>query len=146
NPAYPTPYTMHWNFNIQTMLPGQLLLEVGYTGTHSIRQSLQRSMDAIPNQYLSTSPVRDQNTINYLTAQIPNPFAGLLPGTGLNSSAIARSQLLLPFPQFTGITMNDYQGFARYNALQVRLERRFHQGFTLLAGYSFSKNIAAENY
>jgi hypothetical protein len=146
NPVYPTPYTMHWNFNIQTMLPGRFLLETGYTGTHSIRQSLQRSMDAIPNQYLSTSPVRDQNTINYLTAQIPNPFAGLLPGTGLNAATIARSQLLLPFPQFTGITMNDYQGFARYNALQVRLERRFHQGFTLLAGYSFSKNIAAENY
>jgi hypothetical protein len=146
NPAYPTPYTTQWNFNIQNMLPGQFLLEVGYTGTHSIRQPLQRSMDAIPNQYLSASPTRDQSTINYLTAQIPNPFAGLLPGTGLNTATIARNQLLLPLPQFTGVTMNDYQGFSRYNALQVRVERRFSAGFTLLSGYTFSKNIAAENY
>jgi hypothetical protein len=128
------------------MLPAQFLLEVGYTGTHSIRTPLQRSMNAIPNQYLSKSPGRDQNTINYLTSQVPNPFSGLLPGTGLNTATVARSQLLLPFPQFTGITMNDYQGFTRYNALQVRVERRLSQGFTLLAGYSFSKNIAAENY
>jgi len=81
NPAYPTPYTTQWNVNIQTMLPAQFLLEVGYTGTHSIRTPLQRSMNAIPNQYLSKSAVRDQNTINYLTAQVPNPFSGLLPGT-----------------------------------------------------------------
>jgi hypothetical protein len=146
NPVYPTPYTTQWNFNIQTMLPAELLLEVGYTGTHSIRTPLQRSMDAIPNQYLSTSPVRDQNTINYLTAQVPNPFAGLLPGSSLNAATIPRSQLLMPFLQFTGITMNDYQGFTRYNALQVRVERRFNKGLTVLAGYTFSKNIAAENY
>ena len=146
NPAYPTPYTTQWNLNIQTMLPAQFLLEVGYTGTHSIRLPLQRSMDAIPNQYLSASPVRDQSTINYLTAQVPNPFAGLLPGTALNTTTVARNQLLLPYPQFTGITMNDYQGYSRYNALQIRVERRFSNGFTLLGGYSFSKNIAAENY
>jgi len=146
NPAYPTPYSMQWNFNIQTLAPGQFLLELGYTGTHSIRLPLQRNMDAIPNQYLSTSPVRDQANIDYLSTQVPNPFAGLLPGTNLNTATVARSQLLAPFPQFTGVTMNDYQGYASYNALQVRVERRFNKGFTTLLGYSFSKNLAAENY
>src|SRR5262249_13978993 len=106
----------------------------------------QRSMDALPNQYLSTAPTRDQANIDYLSTQVPNPFAGLLPGTSLNTATIARSQLLAPYPQFTGITMNDYQGYAWYNALQVRVERRFSKGFTTLLGYSFSKNMAAENY
>lgn len=140
------PYTMQWNVNTQMMLPANFLLEVGYTGTRSIRLPLSRSLHAIPDQYLSTSPVRDQNTINFLTAQVPNPFAGLLPGTSLNASTIARSQLLAPYPQFTGVTLMDYQGWSWYNALQVRLERRFSKGFTILAGYTFSKNIDATTY
>ena len=37
-----------------------------------------------PAQYLSTSDARDQETINRLTANVPNPFQGLLPGTSLN--------------------------------------------------------------
>ena len=39
---------------------------------------------------------------NYLNALVPNPFAGLLPGTSLDSATVTRQQLLRPFPQFTG--------------------------------------------
>jgi hypothetical protein len=146
NPADAKPYTMQWSFNIQTMLPGQFLLETGYIGTKSLKLEFNRNLNALPNQYLSTSPVRDQGTIDYLTAQIPNPFAGLLPKSGLNSVTIPRSQLLLPYPQFSSVTMTDYQGWAWYNSLQVRLERRFSKGFTIIAGYTFSKNIDATTY
>ena len=57
----------------------------------------------MPAQYLSTSRVRDQAAINFLTAQVPNPFRGLLPGTSFNGATIARQQLLRPFPQFDNI-------------------------------------------
>ena len=42
----------------------------------------------MPRQYLSTSPTRDTATINFLTQQVPNPMAGLLPGTGINGATV----------------------------------------------------------
>ena len=143
NPAGRVPYTMQWGLNVQTMLPGQFLLEVGYVGTKTLKTMINRDMNAVPNQYLSTLPVRDQQTYEYLAANVRNPFSGLLPGSTINGSTVVRSQLLRPYPQFTGVTMTDYQGWAWYNSMQVRLERRIRRGFTLLAGYNFSKNIIA---
>jgi hypothetical protein len=143
NPNQPTSYTQMWNFNMQWMLPGKFFLEVGYTGDHSIKLEIPRNMDALPNSYLSTSPTRDQTTINYLTANIANPFAGLVSGQPLNTATISRSQLLVPYAQFTGMTMNDPQGYSRYNALQVRVERRLGRGVSGLAAYTWSKAIDA---
>jgi hypothetical protein len=146
NPIARTPYEMHWDFNTQTLLPAQILLEVGYFGSKAVKLQVSRNMDAIADQYLSTSPVRDQTNINYLTQNIPNPFAGLLPGTSLNGSNVPRYQLLLPFSQFTGVSMTDYQGYSWYHSLQIRLERRFSKGFTTLVGYTFSKTMEATSY
>jgi hypothetical protein len=103
-------------------------------------------LDGLPDSFLSTSPVRDQQTINYLTQNVTNPFQGLLPGTTLNGTTIPRSQLLLPFPQFSGISMPDSQGYTWYHALQVRFERRFGRGFTVQGAYSFSKLMEATSY
>ena len=137
------PYSMQWNMNIQTMLPGNFLLEVGYLGNKSIRLPVSPNMNAIPQQYLSTSPVRDQTTIDYLSAQVPNPFAGLVPGSWMNGATESRWQLLTPYPQYYGIGITDYQGWSWYNAMPVRLERRFGNGFTMLVNYTFSKSIDA---
>lgn len=146
NPAGITPYTMRWSTNIQTVLPGKVAMEAGYVGSKSLKLQPSRSLDGIPLQYLSKSPTRDQATIDYLSANVKNPFAGLLPGTGLNGSTIPRSQLLLPFPQFNSVTMTDFQGMTWYNALQLRLERRLADGFTAQFNYTFSKQIDWTEY
>jgi hypothetical protein len=140
------PYTARWSSNVQTMLPGQFLVEIGYVGSKTVRLFVDRDVNAVPNSFLSTSPVRDQAAINFLSANVPNPFAGLLPGTGLNGSTIARSQLLRPFPQYTGVTMRDFQGYSWYNSLQVRSERRFSNGFTALLAYTWAKTMEATQY
>ena len=62
-----------------------------------------RELNSVPGKYFSTSPVRDDATNNFLTQQVANPFAGLLPGTTLNGANVARSQLLRPYPQFTAV-------------------------------------------
>ena len=59
-----------------------------------------------PAQYLSTSDARDQETINRLTANVPNPFRGLLPGTSLNGPTITYEQLVRVFPQYTSLQEN----------------------------------------
>ena len=141
-----TPYMMHWGLNMQTMLPAQMLLEVGYQGSRTVRLYQSKNLNALPNSYLSTSPVRDQATIDYLSKSIANPLAGLLPGTDLNGKTIARSSLLVPFPQFSGITFGNPQGYSWYHALQVRLERRFSHGFTTQVAYNYSKLMEAVTY
>ncbi len=146
NPIARTPYTMRYSLNQQMQLPGQLMLEIGYVGSKSVKLQADHDLNAIPNVYLSTSSTRDQGTIDFLTGNIVNPLAGLLPGTGLNSGTVARSQLLRPFPQFTSVVVRDYQGYAWYNALQVRAERRFRGGFTTLVGYTWSKSMGATEY
>ncbi len=140
------PYDMHWSFGTQLMLPAQMLMEVGYHGSKSVGLYVSRSLDALPTSYLSTSPTRDQATIDYLAKAVTNPFYGLLPGSGLNGATIGRSQLAVPYPQFTGVSMKDPQGYNWYHALQVRLERRFSHGFTTQIGYAFSKQMDATTY
>lgn len=100
----------------------------------------------MPQQYLSRSPVRDDATNNNLTQQVPNPFAGLLPGTGLNAGSVSRSQLLRPYPQFTSIQAVETIGSSDYNALQARVERRLANGFTVQAAYAWQRTMTETGY
>ena len=97
-----------------------------------------RNNNAVPRQYLSTSPVRDTTAINFLTANVANPFAGLLPGEGLNGSTTQRQQLLRPYPQFGNIDTRRYDGSSSFDSAQFRLERRFRGGYTVLGAYTWS--------
>jgi len=146
NQSIVPPYIQRWQMGVQRELPGRVLLDVSYAGNHGLKLYTTRNLDALPDRYLSTSPVRDQTTINYLTANLPNPFYPLLPGTSLSGTTVARSQLLLPYPQFTGVSMSTNQGYDWYDALQVRIERRMSNGLTVHANYTWSKWMAATTY
>lgn len=127
-----------YSIGVQRELPGQWLLDVGFTGSRGWDQTTDLDLNAVPAQYLSTSRVRDQANTDFLNALVPNPFVGLMPGTGINAATVARSQLLRPFPQFTGVTTSATDGTTRYKSLQTKLERRFMKGYTLLVGYTWS--------
>ena len=49
------------------------------------------------------------------------------------------SSCCAPFPQFTSIMAERYDGEAVYNSLQLRVERRFADGYTLNGAYTFSR-------
>ena len=87
---------------MQRELFPNVLLELGYMGNKAVKMPVDHNFNGTPLQYLSTSPTRDQAAIDRLSANVANPFAGLLPGTGLNGSVVARSQLLGAFPQYSG--------------------------------------------
>lgn len=136
------PYSIRWNIDIQRELPGNIVFEAGYMGNHAVHLPLDRPRDFVPRQFLSTLPFRDQPTIDRLSAIVPNPFSGLLPGTGLNGSTVSRQTLLGAFPHFSGVTergMND--GSSYFHMLQVRVEKRLSQGVQFLANYQYSKLI-----
>jgi hypothetical protein len=139
NPSLKSPYMERWQVAVQRVLPGSAVLEVSYVGDHAVHQLVTRNFNALPNQYLSTTGSRDQATINLLTGAVPNPFYPLLPGTGLSGTTVTRSQLLTPYPEFTGVSAYTNQGYSFYNSMQVRYEKRFATGLTATASYSWSK-------
>lgn len=146
NPSLKSPYMERYQLAVQRALPGTAVLEISYVGDHAVHQLVTRNLDALPDQYLSTSPFRDQTTINLLTGAVPNPFYPLLPGTSLSGTTVARSQLLEPYPEFTGVSEPTNQGYSFYNAMQVRFEKRFKTGLTATASYSWSKLLGGLSY
>jgi hypothetical protein len=142
---------MRWSFGFQREIKGQWVFEASYVGNRGYNLTTRladgtsvrahTSLNFVPAQYLSTSPVRDNTTINYLTENVPNPFQNLLPGTGSNGATIQRQQLLRPYPHFTNVRTERRDGTSSYHAAQLRLEKRFTKGYTVLAGYTWSRFI-----
>jgi hypothetical protein len=135
------PRNHRWSIGLQRELPWRLLVEATYVGAHGENLPVVRQLNAVPQQYLSTSPVRDNTTNNRLTQQVPNPFAGLLPGTGLTGANVARSQLLRPYPQFTSVQATETIGASDYHSLQARVERRMAHGFTVQVAYAWQRTM-----
>jgi hypothetical protein len=79
---------------------------------------------------------------------MPNPFAGL--NTSQNGTSTTVAQLLARFPEFpvgtgsgsTGvIEQNNSIGSSSYQSLNVRIQKRFSDGMTLVGNYINSKLI-----
>jgi hypothetical protein len=134
-----------WELSLQREFRG-FLAEAAYVGNRGTRIEVVRNLNTTPREYISSSLVRDQANINRLSALVPNPFVGLLPAgatSTFTASTIALERLLRPYPQFDSIYSTSYDGYSWYHGLQLRLERRFSQGFTLMANYTFSKFMQA---
>jgi hypothetical protein len=85
--------------------------------------------------------------VSSYTATVKNPFAELLPGTSINGATVARSQLLMNYPQFTGIAQqNATEGGSVYHDVSFRVEKRSSRGISITGNYSFSKLIESMQY
>ncbi|HMF75855.1 MAG TPA: carboxypeptidase-like regulatory domain-containing protein [Bryobacteraceae bacterium] len=125
-----------WNVNVEReLLPG-MALEMAYAGskgTHLVSGGPQ--LNQLPDQYLSLGTA-------VLQRQVPNPFYNLIPFGTLSAPTVAYGQLLRPYPQYNNVAAgNDGNRDSIYHSLQVKLEKRFRQGGTVLAAYTWSKNI-----
>jgi hypothetical protein len=133
------PQSQRWELSVQRELPGRWVVEAAVIGTRGYDINVGFNLNAVPGVYLSRSPFRDQGTVNFLTTNVANPFRGLIPGTTLGtSSTVQRQQLLRPFPQFLNIGSQRFDGTSSYRSLQLRGEKRFSHGYTLLASYTWS--------
>lgn len=127
------PYQAQWNFTVQRQLWGGVALEAAYAGSRGVflpHGVLQ--INALPSQYLSMG-----SALNNL---VPNPFYGLVQTGSLAQPTVQQGQLLRPFPQYTNLNSGGgYNGNSTYHALQMKGEKRFGHGATVLAAYTFSK-------
>jgi len=113
----PTDY--QWNLNVQRQLPDDILLEVGYVGNDFDHNWW--SIDGNPAP-LTATPVGSLNSRRIYTSTA-------VPGTPytITLANVARVQK---------------DGYSRYNALQTKVEKRYANGFSLIASYSYSKTMA----
>ena len=135
----------NWTLDLQQQLPGKFLLDMGYVAAHG--DHLQAFMHD-PNQGLPANQSRgaclEVNLLNQATSPVCAGQAVVqAPFVGFNGTV---SQALRPFPQYSNAnvdsaTMSDPFGVYTFNALQVQVTKRLSYGMTLLANYSWSRNI-----
>lgn len=123
-----------YSFDLQRQLPGSIVLSVGYIGSKSLDldQSINVNQLAVESLALGSA----------LNLSVPNPMFGKGGALNVGNATIARSQLLKPFPQFTGVSITDADvGHAAYHALYIKAQRRFSQGVSALVTYTRSQNM-----
>jgi Carboxypeptidase regulatory-like domain len=137
----------NWSLEVQHQLAPDLILSVGYVGTHATRlhSNLVQTNSIDPKFYSLGKALNDpinsaegQATLATLGITEPSWFRPLFG----DSEPIG--QLLRPFPQYQDIGTScclENVGQSTYNALQAKLERRFRNGLNLLAAYTFSKTL-----
>jgi hypothetical protein len=135
NPEYHS-----WNFSIQRELPMQSVLELNYTGSRGTHLFM-------PITTLSPlDPSQWGLGRTALNAQAPNPFFGQITDTRsiYSQPTVVRHRLLRPMPHFEGTgvgTAEPARGDSNYHAMQVKWDKRFSRGLTMLAHYTWSKMI-----
>lgn len=133
---HPGGYVQQYNFGIQRELPYGLFGDVAYVGSKGTHLPVfAQQIDQLPDPYLSMG--------SQLLSSAPNPFFGLITAGPLSQPTTTVGQLLRPYPQYTGLSLNG-QGsfFSKYNALEVTLRRRFPAGGQLLVAYTQSKLVS----
>lgn len=144
----PTEYAAHWTAEIQQALPSKWVLDLAYLGSAGWNlTNTSYIASAVPAAYFSTSKTRDTALINAMTATVRNPFQGLLGTTAQNSTALNTGstvqvqQLLRPRPQFTNVSQTAFNSDDNYHSLNAKLMRRFGNGYSFNATYTWSKLI-----
>jgi len=68
-------------------------------------------------------------------------------GRSLPELAGLGSYFFFPYPQFLGgVNVIDSEDYSRYHALEMKLERRFANGYSYLVGYTFSRSRDTRSY
>ena len=134
-----TPYAQHFNFGIQHQLPGRMLLDLAYVGTTGTK--LPRFVQ-IDQAYIT------KQQIDTLTPSVVArmELIGIPPGV---AQFLYDNQLFGAMPS---IVRTPYFGFAQlfqaqdsvssnYHSLQAKLDKRFSNGLSFLASYTWSHSI-----
>jgi len=117
NPNWQVPRTQQWNLGLQYAIDNSTSLQIGYVGTHSDR-------------------IETTNGINQAGLATPSaPINGITTDTAAN--AVNRVPVLGIAP--AGLNQANWIGISNYNALQVNVQRRLHDGIQFGVAYTYSK-------
>jgi hypothetical protein len=130
NPNPKASYNQRWQVSVQRQFRSSNMLELAYVGNRSTKLEITRDLNIVGNDMLSRSPFYDAARVNYLSANVTNPFRGLdlVNGSMGTNNTISRESLLKPYPQFGAVNTALGQGYSWYHSMQVRAARRATTG------------------
>ncbi len=140
-----------WNLGLQRELPGQWLLDINYSASHSVHlpwnySTENRNFISAANRLkYGTEGLYNNvpNPFQYLFTQVPGKPAPIIndPNSTYNFSTVPQIDLLRPFPQFPGgfAGFPEFVANSDYQSLQVRFEKRLAYGLSVQGNYTFSK-------
>ncbi|MGH9661295.1 MAG: hypothetical protein ACRD96_22290, partial [Bryobacteraceae bacterium] len=77
-----------------------------------------------------------------LQDQVANPFFGQIATGAISGRTVARSQTLLPLPDYPGISTHANHGSSStYHSVQITIERRYSRGLSALVSFTGGKLI-----
>lgn len=130
------PYVESYNFALQQALPGNFVLDLAYVGNHGVKIPVAIDLNAAQAPSLCTA------------SQIAGGLAGCggknvgdLQGNNCVIGASTRA-LCNQFGRTGGATFLFKPTISNYNSLQVRLDRKWKNGFLLTTAYTWSKAMA----
>jgi hypothetical protein len=128
------PMSQQWGLSLQQKVKNWRL-EAGYTANRVTHMSAgDYDLNQLDPQYLSLGLA--------LQNQVPNPYAGRVPGS-LGNATISRQQSLRPYPYYSQVAVfKPLLGSSSYHALLVSAERRLSNGFSLLVSYTNGKLLS----
>ena len=130
---YVTPYTENWSFNVQQQLPANMTVEAGYVGAHGLHLS---------RNVVNLNQLRPEQLSSNLQKQVANPFYGVITSGVLSTTTVPYSYLAAPFPQYQSVSLQFPSGSSSiYHSFQLKTEKRFSAGLSLLFSYTFQKLI-----
>jgi len=128
-------YSQHYSLEVQRQIPAGFVLSVGTLDSHNVHL-LQSgiNIDQLNPAYYSLGA-------SALSQAVPNPLYGNGGVGSLATANITRAQSLLPYPQFTSVSVsNTNTASSIYYSFYVRAERRFSNGLSILTSYTWSRN------
>ena len=135
------PVTNMWSLDIQKSLARDFAFTVGYVGQNTHHLAGGYPANQLNPGYLSlggllNTPITDPAVT---AAGYTTPFPGF---AALYGPSVPLAQALKPFPQYQSVNDVGNRVFgSNYNALLVKAEHHFAQGFQYLVSYTFSKTL-----
>lgn len=123
--------------DIQKSFARDYMFNIGYLGqsTHHLPNESMNIVNQLNPKYLALGSLLNEDIASpaVVAAGFTSPYPGF---TG------TLAQALKPYPQYFGLTpLGDAIGNSSYNALLVKAEKRFSNGFQYLVSYTWSKTL-----
>jgi hypothetical protein len=122
----PPQYIEQWSGSVEKSLGSETTLELGYLGSHGVHLQRSHLINNAPPGPGAIGPRRPFRTLSFLPGMV-------LP----DNISIANTT----FP-VSGINLLENSAQSWYDAGYINVRRRFSRGWTLLANYTFAKNLS----
>jgi Carboxypeptidase regulatory-like domain len=134
NRNYQTPYLQSWNLDIQRSLPGNMVVQIAYSGSRGVHLNGIREYNQLNPKYFGLGAA--------LNGPVANPYYGIITSGPLAGPTITLGQSLRPFPQYTDVSSRiETFGESSYNAMFLSFQKRMSKGLLVSASWTWAKEI-----